>query len=310
MTRLWMYTLAASNNPDLIDCVVPWQVDDDLIFFGPCKKRIRERLRGDFLRNTSHRVLSENDDQTYIVGVNGSNPENVRKIVWAGRLSEVMTFPQAPDRMKGDVFREMRQHPSSPLHVRPLLQNGLVLGYEHISAEHQGRGKKKYDTWVYDLIANPDNGYVRVENNGHEDKRVVSLDAAYPAVFDRDCCMLLESVFFANGRGIGFDEVGLELMRQAQPHKSEIDDYAIFGRSTSGQANGLRGTYLEISSPLAERVVEWIKLRSSTAERHEQPEQRGVRKSGCGENRPCGPRSGASAGKKGDVSRLTHNRGC
>ena len=76
MTQVWMYSLAASSNPDHVSCVVPWRVDEDLIFFGPCKKRIRELLRGGFWESISHAPATED---LFIVGVNGSNKTRSRR---------------------------------------------------------------------------------------------------------------------------------------------------------------------------------------------------------------------------------------
>ena len=53
MTRVWMYVLDSSKDPDKVRCVVPWPVDEDLIYFGPCKRRLRERLRNHLIANRS-----------------------------------------------------------------------------------------------------------------------------------------------------------------------------------------------------------------------------------------------------------------
>ena len=99
MMQMWIYSVAASSDPDHVRCMVPWRVDKDLIFFGPCKKRIRERLRRQFLEEgISHAKVTE---ELFIVGVNGSNQIRTRKVVWAGRLSEVMTFRKSGRTSKG-----------------------------------------------------------------------------------------------------------------------------------------------------------------------------------------------------------------
>src|SRR5690242_19510817 len=126
MARVWLYAMNSNKDPDNVRCVVPWRVDDDLIFFGPCKIRMRERLRKRYLReDCTHRVLQTG---LYIVGVNGSNPKRVRKVVVSGRLSQVMTFAEADRRLAGDRFRELREDPLSPLHVRPVPNSGMLVG--------------------------------------------------------------------------------------------------------------------------------------------------------------------------------------
>src|SRR6266849_1262808 len=108
MMQVWIYTVSSSHHPDAVDCVVPWRVDDELIFFGPCKTRIRERLRNQYLRKgrNRHKV----SDDLFIVGVNGGNTEKIRKIIWAGKLCEVMTFAEANRCLSGDRFRTLRDH--------------------------------------------------------------------------------------------------------------------------------------------------------------------------------------------------------
>jgi len=264
-----MYTVAASSQPDHIYCRVPWRVDEHLIFFGPCKKRMRERLRRQFLgEGISH--VQTNDD-LFIVGVNGSNKEKIRKVVWAGRLSEVMTFAEADRRLRGDRFRKLREHRLSPFHVRPIMKNGELIGYEHVSDEHIKGGE-----WILDLMSPSAKPNVRVE----ERKLILRQGTPWQA-FDRDCCMLLENRFFALGQGIEFDEVALEILRQAQPEKSGIDRYAIFGRTASGQADGLRGWFLEITGHLANRFIAWLKDRSRKAAKHHQDDGDGPAKTPC-----------------------------
>jgi hypothetical protein len=55
-----MYVLDSSKDPNYVRCVVPWMVDEDLIFFGPCKRWLRERLRKAYL--TAGRCHSTVDD--------------------------------------------------------------------------------------------------------------------------------------------------------------------------------------------------------------------------------------------------------
>jgi hypothetical protein len=224
-------------------------MDDDLIFFGPCKIRMRERLRERYLReDRTHRVLHTG---LHIVGVNGSNPKRVRKVVASGRLSQAMTFAEADRRLAGERFRELREHPISPLHVRPVLDGGRLVGYDHASNEHI-----KDDRWVDDLTSR--RGDVRLQV-----RRVTVRPGREPwEVFDRDCCMLLQNHFFAQGQGIEFDDEAVGILKEAQPGRPGIDTYAVFGLAGDGQANGLRGQYLDIEGDLADRFVAWLSGRA------------------------------------------------
>jgi len=271
MTQVLMYVVAASPDPDNVRCKVPWRVDKDLIFFGPCKKRIRELLRKNYLLpDKSH---SNVDEYTFIVGVNGSNPIQSRKVVWAGKLSEVMTFAEADKRMQGDRFLKLREHSSSPLHVHRMVENGEFIGYEHVSNEHI-----KNDRWVLDLVSNSANPYIHVEG-----RKLIVQRGKIEQVFNRDCCMFLENRFFADGQGLEFDEEALEILRNAQPGKCGIDRYAIFGRQKKGKGNaeGLVGRYLSITGELANRFVAWVEKRSGEAAKHIESNQNGFAKTHC-----------------------------
>lgn len=245
MARVWMYVLNSSKDPDNVGCVVPWMVDEELIYFGPCKRRLRERLRREYLAD-GYTYTAVSDD-LYIVSVNGSNAKRVRKVVTAGKLSEVMTFADAATRLDMDRFAEMRDDPMSPLHVRPVLVGGKLVGYRHASREHIDG-----DDWIGDLTSKPE----QVSLSG----RTIRLrpGAAAKDVFDRDCCMLLGNLFFAQGEGIQVDAEAVAILKAAQPGVAGIDDYAVFGVDSLGQANGLRGWFLEIEGKAAEQFVAWL----------------------------------------------------
>lgn len=245
MTRVWMYVLDASKDPDNVQCAVPWRVDEDLIYFGPCKRRLRKRLRTENL--SANRTHSAVDDDLYIVSVNGSNAKRVRKVVSAGTLSEVMTFAEATERLDGDRFSKLRDDPMSPLHVQPVFKGGRLVGYRHVSSEHI-----KDNAWIADLTSKP--GKINLEG------RTIRLQAGGTAwdTFDRDCCMLLDNVFFAQGQGIQFDRESVTILKAAQPGVTGIDEYSVFGVDSVGQTNGLRGKFLEIEGRVADRFVAWL----------------------------------------------------
>jgi hypothetical protein len=249
VTRVWIYVLDSSKDPDNVRCVVPWMVDEDLIYFGPCKRRLRERLRKKYLGGDRTRT-TVNDD-LYIVSVNGSNVKRIRKVVSAGKLSEVMTFAEATNRLDGEQFSELRDDPMSPLHVRPLIEGGKLVGYRHVSFEHI-----EDNEWIADLTSKPE----KVGLSG----RTIRLQPSATArdAFDRDCCMLLDNVFFAQGEGIRFDQEAVCILKGAQPGVRGIDDYAVFGVDSVGQANGLRGRFLEIEGNVADRFLAWLRDRA------------------------------------------------
>jgi hypothetical protein len=188
------------------------------------------------------------NDDIFIVGVNGSNKARCRKIIWAGKLSQVMSFSEASSRFSEARYDRLRKHQQSPLHVRPLMWDGKLVGYKHVSTEHM-----QDDEWVADLVSNSGRRNVRMEGRN----LILQHGTAWQA-FDRDCCMLLENRFFALDQGIPFDEACLRILKNAQPEKRGVDRYAVFGLATSEQADGRRGSFLALSGDLASRFVAWL----------------------------------------------------
>lgn len=245
MTVLFLYVVASSNNPDRVECVVPYRIDENLIFFGPCKKRLRERLRNQYLK-TSVDLRPEED--IFIVGLNGSNSQKIRKIVWAGRINRLMTFETAYNTLTGPEFQEMRSHEYSPLHLKPVYDGaGGFSGYQHCSREHEGR-------WVLDVVGNRNHPQIEVSEN----QVCLLTKADRYQIFTRDCCFLCENNFFANETGLTITDQVMMVLKAFQTDK-RIDSYALFGYRKDGSVNGLTGSYLELSGWPAETLIDQIR---------------------------------------------------
>jgi acyl-CoA-binding protein len=93
--------------------------------------------------------------------------------------------------------------------------------------------------------------------------------------------MLIENRFFAQGKGINFDEESLEILREAQQDKTGIDSYALFGLTANGHANGLRGTFLNITDKFADRFIAWLEGHSPKATANERADYDGTAKTRC-----------------------------
>lgn len=246
MTILFLYILGRSPNADNIECMVPYQASDTVTFFGPCLKPLRERLRNHYLKASDDYLLPGNE-KAFVVGVNGGNRQHNRKIVWAGRITRVMTFETAYNDLTTSEFQEMRSHPLSPLHVRPLSGDGdSFVGYERISGLHK-------DCWASDVTKHQG---LQTRLDG---KRLYLVPGANRSkVFTLDCCFLCDNIFFARGVGIRITEEMLDLLQKAQPDKT-IDTYAIFGYCANRSVNGRRGHYLEMCGELAESFIGLIR---------------------------------------------------
>jgi len=120
--------LGASSDPNFVTCVVPWEIDSKEIYFGPCKKRLREQLKENVLRNIDEVV--PNPD-IYIVGFNALPSSIVPcTVVWAGRINRLMTFARAAELFVGRRYEEMLASNNSPLNVLPVRNAGKLVGYK------------------------------------------------------------------------------------------------------------------------------------------------------------------------------------
>lgn len=251
MTTVYLYILGASPNPDGIEGV-PWRVDEREVFFGPCKKRLRSLLRPRLLDRTTDRAKVR--EEIWLAGFNATprSGPRVRRLVWAGRLTEAMSFGRAWRDLSGPRYREMRDHPYTPVHLQPLEGDGQAVAYRHFHREHAGA-----DAWLDDVMTP---GARRIARHSGKEVRLPT-GLSWWDGFDRDICFLLENHFYATGRGLDIDRELVALLRAAQPDRRDVDDFAVFGVTKAGRADGRVGGHLELQGPHAERFVRWIKLR-------------------------------------------------
>jgi hypothetical protein len=243
-----MYVVTASPDPGNVQCYVPCKVNEKWIFFGPCKKRLRERFRKEFLNGLDDNTVS---DDIYIVGVNGANPQRVRKILWAGRVLRIMTFEAAFNQLNGSDFKAMRMDDHCPLHVKPVYdKTGAFQGYQSNSLLHRS-------SWTSDLLSSLEDTAVRFTGN----QVLLNQGVDRNRVFNRDCCFLLENIFFAGGNGINIEDQLIEALKEVQPDK-QIDSYAVFGYRADGSVDGLTGRCLEITGPPAEHLSSLIRSKA------------------------------------------------
>ena len=244
MTHVFCYIVASSKNPDTIGCPVPYRIDDTKVFFGPCKKPLREWMRRHYLNESTD--STEPVDDVYVVGFSRSNSSRVRKILWIGRLTRVLTFSAAWYLTEHDRrYEQMRAWTSSPLHVRPVIEGGRLVGYEHRSEMHA-------DNWVKDLVRSGGSPHVTVSGN----RLMLRKHASAWEGFPRDVCMFFQNMFFADGCGLAIDDDLVSILQAAQPGHN-VDDYAVFGYTAHG-ADGKRGGYLHLTGERADEFVDWV----------------------------------------------------
>jgi hypothetical protein len=263
--RFILYVLKTSPTPDRCEGAVPWRIDADEIFFGPCKKRLRRALRDRFLGpDRQLRILSDRE-RIVIAGVNAGQGRTPRKIVWAGELRMVMSFAEAAARLDGDRYRQMREVRATPLHVVPTWEDGRLVGYTHRGLEHaeESRNHPGEFSWWDDLVPRPMRG-TRV---ALADRSMVQLadGCSWWDGFPLDACMTLTNLFWADGAGLPLDERAVALLRAAQPGADAVDASAPFGRNGLGHADGKRGSYLEVEGAVASQLCDWIASERKTS---------------------------------------------
>lgn len=251
MATVYMYILGASPNPDQVECGVPWALSGNEVFFGPCKKHLRAALRQRLLKpGVDHTVV---EDEIHFVGFNALGGGNVRKIVWAGRLREAMSFGHAYRSLRADKFRKMREDLASPLHVKPVDgPGGRPLAYQLISDEHREGG-----AWIRDLATEA--GAKRLQVVG--DIARLPPGTTWWDGFGRDICLLFDDCFLARGEGatgLKVDDALVAILKKAQGGREDIDAIAVFGRGAKGRPLGRTGGYLTLTGGPANQLLEWL----------------------------------------------------
>ena len=127
-SEIWTYIVAAGKSADKLTCGVPYKVNNDYVFFGPCMKNYRNSLFEQYLKKEK-RGRKKIDENIYFLGMSGSKVKNakkddIRKILWFGKLISVFTFESMHNfidslekkELKAN-FEKMRTSSDSPLHI-------------------------------------------------------------------------------------------------------------------------------------------------------------------------------------------------
>lgn len=269
--EIWTYIVAAGSSADELTCGVPLKVNNDYIFFGPCMKRYREDLYKTYLKNEKI-GKKEIDKDIYFLGMSGSKVKNakkdeIRKILWFGKLVAMFTFEHMHyyidslqnKELKSD-FEKIKNLADSPLHIQPIFENNLLIGYELRSSYHFGK-------WFNDIAS--DKSKLRISN---KKKVILKNPDEHHEVFDRDCCLLFENIFYAEGKGLEIDSEILTIFKE-HPHLSQrahtiTSRYYIYGKiEGSNRAIGLEGRGLKFTGTLGKKLFECMLKKISSIEK-------------------------------------------
>jgi hypothetical protein len=227
-------------------------VNDDEIFFGPCKIPLREKLRSELLGPEMDRATPTDD--IYFVGFNALGAPRTRKIVWAGRMREAMSFGRAWIELDGPRYEKMRdENGYSPVHLVPLDGSGRPTGYRQRGKEHLEDGD-----WVADVLDDEARAGAMVAGR---EVRLLS-NRSWWTGFPRDICFRFENLFYATDGGLDIDDQLVEILADAQPDRNGVDSLAIFGLNAAGDPDGRRGGWLELRGAHLERFIAWLGSRA------------------------------------------------
>jgi len=250
-----------STDPDKIKGMVPFRVSDRHIFFGPGETRFRADLWKRFLARTDDFVPNVN---LYVIAVNDVRSENdVRKILWLGRIERFMTFAVAYSLLKDPEFEPLinvedaKGNNMSPLHLDPVDVAGRLSGYRHRSDYHNKTSRDGIPEWVKD-VADP-----RMKRDfGVAGKEMLLADVSMRRkILTRDCCFVLENIFFAQGEGMELADKFVSLMSEWQPGQN-VDRTGIFGyskdRNGKTKMNKMKGSHMHIRWRVADAMIDYL----------------------------------------------------
>ena len=260
--EVWTYIVAAGKSADKLTCGVPFGVNNDHIFFGPCMKNYRKSLYEEYLKKEKV-GRKDIEEDIYFLGMSGSKvkdakKDEIRKILWFGKLLSVFTFESMhifidsieKKELKTD-FEKMRALSDSPLHIQPIFDNDMFKGYELRSTYHTSK-------WFNDIAG--DKSKLNIINE--KTIQLKNFEDRWE-VFDKDCCLLFENLFSAEGEGLEIDNEILNIFKEHPKLSSRSDTitsrYFIYGKKKdSNSAIGLQGKGLKFKGALSQKLLDYI----------------------------------------------------
>ncbi|HEX9745447.1 MAG TPA: hypothetical protein VGB30_08460 [bacterium] len=257
-----VYVVKPGKNPDKIDGNIPFPVNDRILFFGPGDANLRKYMRDRFLTHTDDYRLQTD---VYMMGVSEVSKENVRKVLWLGKVTRVMTFEIAASLLKKPEFKSLDfvPHPRkpevnvSPLHVDPVVVVGNLMGYKRRTDLHPKVNKDGMPDFAKDIIHPADKGYFSFL----EDEFIFDGVTDRRMALKRDCCFLCETIFYADGKGMEITDELAAIFSEKQPGQG-VDKVGLFGysqsRDGSRKMNDVKGPHLHFKFKHAEKLMNYL----------------------------------------------------
>lgn len=240
---------------------MPYKLNDDELFFGPCKKRIREEIKKNYIKEKDYINLLTTKQNIYIVGINPNLPkkDKARRLLFAGKIKEIFTFKQSWNKYKKlakndeDIYKMINgskeeiygcgqeiedigekngdQNYQSPLHLIPV-KKGNIEGYKHRTSMHKLN-------WIKDILSDKELERYKTERKIKGDikgflemNKINEIYKTKGVEFQRDCCFSLENIFFSdknNPNPIPLDEGLLNLIVMGLKNPKGADLKCPFG---------------------------------------------------------------------------------
>jgi hypothetical protein len=119
--------MSACKNPDNAKSdPIPIRVDPNTFFFGSCKKPLRRMLKSTYLAG---RDYVQCRDDLFLVGLNSAGRNDTRKIIWAGKIRDFMTFEYAWNNLNSSSYSVIKRMDQSPITVKPEYEMNDFMGY-------------------------------------------------------------------------------------------------------------------------------------------------------------------------------------
>ena len=271
---LYIYILGQGNiyngKNDAVSSLVPYKLNDDELFFGPCKKNIREEIKKNYLKEKDYTNLLTTKQNIYIVGINPNLPkkDKARRLLFAGKIKEIFSFKYSWNKYKKlveyneDIYKMINgseeeiygcgqevedsgvkkgnQNFQSPLHLIPV-RKGNIEGYKHRTSMH------KHD-WIKDILSDGELERYKTERKIKGDikgflemNKINEIYKTKGIEFQRDCCFSLENIFFSdknNPNPITIDEGMLNLIVMGLINPKGADLKSPFGYDKNGNKYG------------------------------------------------------------------------
>lgn len=229
MIYLYLYMLGFNNQWDRITTPTPYEINRDELFFGPCKRTLRQDLRVKFLGTAARANINSTDNEIYVVGINPVKMDHnnePRLLLFAAKIKELFTFECAwdyyNDRAKSEErIKEMINKIDGSLHLKPVKHDDRK-GYSLNNQLH-------IEDWIYDLLSNREIELYKKLNNLklplkefrnyiHKNIKEILKDEENGIIFERDCCFSATNYFSRRDEQdpiIPFDNELINLIRDA-----------------------------------------------------------------------------------------------